>query len=140
MKEILFYQINDRFRNVFVKDSLKVFLELYKRINESDNVKRQFELFIEEVSFEGLQTLIERRYSDRDGFIKVDDYTYKIRNIITGDEEIITINLTYIKLQFSGKSSLFLDLISLYFPSMVAINLEANEIISLENITGLNLI
>ncbi len=140
MKEILFYQINDRFRNVFVKDSLKVFLELYKRINESDNVKRQFELFIEEVSFEGLHTLIERRYSDRDGFIKVDDYTYKIRNIITGDEEIITINLTYIKLQFSGKSSLFLDLISLYFPSMVAINLEANEIISLENITGLNLI
>ncbi len=140
MKEILFYQINDRFRNVFVKDSLKVFLELYKRINESDNVKRQFELFIEEFSFEGLHTLIERRYSDRDGFIKVDDYTYKIRNIITGDEEIITINLTYIKLQFSGKSSLFLDLISLYFPSMVAINLEANEIISLENITGLNLI
>lgn len=140
MKEIVFYQINDRFKNVFNKDSLKVFLEIYKRINESDNVKRQFELFIDEISFIGLNELIDKRFSDKDGFYKVDHNQYKIKNLITNYEETITIYDTFIKLTYTSKTSLFLDFISLYFPSMVAINLEINEIVSLENLTSLSLI
>ena len=115
MKEIVFYQINDCFKNVFNKDSLKVFLEIYKRINESDNVKRQFELFIDEISFIGLNELIDKRFSDKDGFYKVDHNQYKIKNLITNYEEAITIYDTFIKLTYTSKTSLFLDFISYIF-------------------------
>ncbi len=140
MKNIIFYQINDKFKNVFNRDSLKVFLDIQKRSLECDNVKRQFDMFVENISLDSVNTLIEERFSDKEEFAKIENNCYRIKNLITQDEETIVVSNNFISLNYSGKHSLFLDFISLYFPTMVAINVNTNDIVSLDNLSNLSLI
>lgn len=125
MKKVKFYQVKNGFANAFQDDKIKVFLELFVRAKDNDFCKEQFNLIIEQIDEERLHNLLMNKYQERKDFTYEKNY-YHLVNLVSETEEILRVYPNYIELEYKAKRSQFYEFLTIYFPSLYALD-ERNE-------------
>jgi len=121
MKKIKFYQVKNGFANAFQDDKIKVFLELFTRSKENEFCKEQFNLIVEKIDLERLHNLIMNKYEERKDFTFEENY-YHLVNPVSETEEILKIYSDHLELEYKAKKSQFYEFLTIYFPSLYALD------------------
>lgn len=138
MEKYTFYLINQRFKNIFRGELLKVFYSLELSKDENEVNSNQFNLFVEEINVTGVKNLIINKFSNHKNFSYV-DRVFKLNNALTGEYEVLIIEAKSIILNHCTKNSNFLDFLALYYPNLIKIDHTNSNIMSMSLVKPLNL-
>ena len=127
MNEYVFFRINDRFKDLFSRDNLSAFLELYYRREESVFYKEQFREFLEKNRQREMMAYLKQRLFGRE------EVEFQIDRILLSNEfnesnEVLIISDNYLTLKGDFKKSVFSKYLCEYDTNFLMIDINKKKI------------
>lgn len=127
MKEYVFLRINERFKNLFCKDNISSFLELYYRKEESVFYKEQFRMFLEKNKQNEILIYLKRKLADRN-LVRIEQNKIYLGNEFNDSREILELKDNYLIVNSSLEKSVFSKYLCEYDSDFLVIDTNNNKI------------